>query len=231
MSGGSVAVASLPPAGVVDVWCVELDDPGWQPAEGLAPAERERAAGLRAGVTRRRWSASRLALRAVLARYRDDGVPGPVEFVLGPHGKPSLPSPGPIRFNLSHSAGLALVAVAAEVEVGVDVERIDRGRDIDALIPLALDDEDAVAVRAAPPDRRAEVFHRAWVRREAIVKCGGQGLGGGLPTAPVTVSPIDLGDAYVAALAVAAPAPARPRLLDLATSMGARHARGRAREG
>jgi 4'-phosphopantetheinyl transferase len=223
MSGVPAVVAPLPPAGVVDVWRVELDDPGWQLVEDLAPAERERAAGLRAGATRRRWSAARLALRTVLARYRDGDATWPVEFVFGPHGKPSLPGPGTIRFNLSHSGALALVAVTVQVEVGVDVERIDCGRDIDALIPLALDDEDAAAVRAASPDLRAEAFHRAWVRREAIVKCGGQGLGGRPPVVPVTASPIDLGGAYAAALAVAAPVPAQPRLLGLAPpSVGVR---------
>ncbi|HVV91592.1 MAG TPA: 4'-phosphopantetheinyl transferase superfamily protein [Solirubrobacterales bacterium] len=226
MSGAPVLVAPLPPAGVVDVWRVELDDPRWQLVEDLPPADRERAARLHASATRRRWTAARLALRMVLARYSDGGATWPVEFVFGPHGKPSLPGPGPIRFNLSHSDALALVAVTVEVEVGVDVERVDRGRDVDALIPLALDDEDAAAVRAASADRRAEAFHRAWVRREAIVKCGGQGLGGRPPAVPITATPIDLDGPYVAALAVAAPVPAQPRLLELAPpSMGVRCAR------
>jgi 4'-phosphopantetheinyl transferase len=215
MSGGPPVATPRPPAGVVDVWRAELDDPGWDSVEGLSPRDRERAERLRAGETRKRWRAARVALRTVLARYLDDVATEAVEFVVGPHGKPSLPGPGPIRFNLSHSGAVALIAVAAEVEVGVDVELLDRGRDIDALIPHALDAEVGAAVLASPPAERAEAFHRAWVRREAIAKCDGRGLGDGPPAAPISVSSIELGDDYAAALAVAASVPARLRVFAL----------------
>jgi 4'-phosphopantetheinyl transferase len=208
--------------GEVDVWWAELDDPGWQLADGLSDPERERAGSLREGVVRRRWIASRRALRSVLGRYLGGEGEVPSEFVLGPAGKPTLPAPQPVQFNLSHSGALALVAVAAGLEVGIDLELIDRDRDVDALIPHALDGEGRALVDGAAPGERVVAFHRAWVRREAIAKCGGEGLTGAPSMTPVAVTPLEMGDDYVAALAVAAPTPVCPRLFTAVPPAGIR---------
>jgi 4'-phosphopantetheinyl transferase len=150
--------------------------------------------------------AGRRALRLVLARYlgRD---PGEIELRAGENGKPTLGGGRPpFRFNLSHSGSVALVAVTREREVGVDVERADRGRDVLRLAEVGLDHAAAAAVRAAPPSARAAAFYAAWVRKEAVVKCLGAGLGAPLPSAPVSVVGLDAPEGYAAALAVAGPA-------------------------
>ncbi len=203
--------------GAVDVWRVELGDRRWESSADLSPAERHRAELLRKGATRERWCASRRALRSVLGRYLGDEGPLPAEFVLGPHGKPALPGAAPrIRFNLSHSDDLALVAVAAGLEVGIDVELVDPRRDVIALVPHALDHDAGAVVLAAPQGAREIAFYRAWVRREAIAKCGGEGLGGESSAAPIAVQPIELGARHVAALALAASTPVCPRYFTVA---------------
>ena len=142
------------------------------------------------------------ALREVLARYLDE-EPAGIELRRGEHGKPAPVDPSsPLRFNLSHSGDLALVAVTHGREVGVDLERIERGRDAMRLAERALDPAAVAAVRAAPPNERAAAFHQAWARREAIAKCLGTGLGAPLPSAPVAVTELDVGAEYAAALAV-----------------------------
>lgn len=143
------------------------------------------------------------ALREVLARYLDE-EPAGIELRRSEHGKPAPADPSsPLRFNLSHSGDLALVAVALGREVGVDLERIDRGRDAMRLAERALDPAAVAAVRAAPPDERAPAFHQAWARREAIAKCLGTGLGAPLPSAPVAACALDVAPGFAAALAVA----------------------------
>lgn len=150
-------------------------------------------------------------LHRVLARYLDI-PPEAIELEAGPHGKPRLKGEARLRFNLSHSAGLAVVAVALEREVGIDVERIDPKRDALALARRALPREDADAVAAAAPAERPQVFYAAWARHEAIVKC----LGTGLATDPaelarrreqLSVLPLDSGPEFAAALAVEGAAP------------------------
>lgn len=148
-------------------------------------------------------AAARQALGAVLGRYLE-AKPEEIELRLGPHGKPALAlSEEPLRFNLSHSGELALIGVTRGREIGVDVEGIDRGRDVLALAPRALGPAEAAAIRKLPAAARSAAFHAAWTRREAIAKCLGVGLGVPLPEAAVTVSDLDAGPGFAAAVAVA----------------------------
>ncbi|HWM64146.1 MAG TPA: 4'-phosphopantetheinyl transferase superfamily protein [Solirubrobacterales bacterium] len=187
----------------VHVWRVDLDAPPALDPAALPPAERERAARLLLPLDRARWLAGRVALRRVLARYLDE-KPERIELVLEGRGKPVLARRHPpIRFNLSHSGGLALVAVTAGREVGVDVEAKESGRDFLRLAELGLDAEAATAVRDAPPEERGDVFYAAWVRHEAAVKCAGSGLGSPAPKRPMSIRDVDLGEGHAAAVAVA----------------------------
>src|SRR5256714_5722533 len=150
------------------------------------------------------------AVREILAAYLE-ASPDAIRIVTGEHGKPEL-ADGALRFNLSHSGDLALVAVARERDVGVDVERIDARRDALALAERALDAQGAAAVRAAADADRAAVFHREWARREALAKCAGTGLSIPPPDSPRRLIDLDVGEDYAAALAVAGAAPVRVEL-------------------
>ncbi len=158
------------------VWHARLDSDDWPDAKALPATERDRAAKLLSDRARGRWVASRWALRIVLARYTEQ-QPGKVDLRCGERGKPMLADPDtPLRFNLSHSGELALIAIAERREVGVDVQAIG--------------------------DKPAE-FYAEWTRREAIAKCHGVGLWAPLPDAPVAVAPLDAGAGFAAAIAVA----------------------------
>src|SRR5438552_660293 len=63
-------------------------------------------------------------LSGLLAQYLGC-PPALIALQRGPHGKPQLVGE-PLHFNLSHSGALALLAIARDVAVGVDVERVDR---------------------------------------------------------------------------------------------------------
>lgn len=159
------------------VWHARLDAAGWPSEEGLPAAERERAAAMHRGGARKRWVAARWALRRVLGRYlgRD---PATIELRLGDRGKPFLADPdASLRFNLSHSGELALIAVAERREVGVDVQRIG--------------------------SRHPPRFYAEWARREAIAKCHGAGLWAPLPDAEVAVAGLDTEAGFAAAVAIA----------------------------
>jgi 4'-phosphopantetheinyl transferase len=82
-----------------------------------------------------------------------------------------------LHFNLSHSQEVALVAVALDRQVGVDVEKI---------APKVVDDigiaeslftpGEAEVIRGASAEMRAELFYRFWTRKEAFLKGCGVGL-------------------------------------------------------
>lgn len=187
----------------VHVWEADLDRGPWPPLRGLPRAERERGERLRRPLSRRRWVAARWALRGVLGHYLG-ARPAAIELRVEVGGKPRLADPAaPLRFNLSHSRGLAAVIVAREREVGVDVEWIDRWRDVEALAASALGGAGRREVRAAPAAARAAAFHLAWARREAIGKCFGVGLATPPRGRPIAVAPIELPTGFAGAIAIA----------------------------
>jgi 4'-phosphopantetheinyl transferase len=148
-------------------------------------------------------AAARAALRTILAGYL--GEPEP-DLAPGPNGKPGLAKAAErLSFNLSHSGGLALVAVVpGDAEVGVDVERLRPRRDLARLARRWLPADDAAAVAAAPAAEREAAFYAAWTRHEARVKCTGAGLAGPAPGPEVEALQLDAGDGYAAAVAVRA---------------------------
>jgi 4'-phosphopantetheinyl transferase len=183
---------------IVEVWQVELarDEAGRLEAV-LSQDERDRARRLKRPEP---WIVARAALRiAVGARL--GRPPAEVEFSAGRHGKPELAG-ARLRFNLSHSGELAIIALADGVEVGVDVERTDRRSHV---IERTLTDGERAALTAG--DRHRELL-QVWCRKEALAKA----IGGGLGWAPeefdtsrpdgYALIDLDLDDGYVGALAV-----------------------------
>src|SRR3954452_17172159 len=156
----------LPPADEVRVHVLDLT----RAPEGLAhllPSSDLRRAE-RQGA---RWANARAGLRKVLAGYLGED---PAALRIRDEGKPRLEPPSPLRFNLSHSGDLAIVAVATEREVGVDVERIEEDRDVQRLAKRMFLIAEQAAVREA--DDRALAYHRYWVAKEAFAKATGKGL-------------------------------------------------------
>jgi 4'-phosphopantetheinyl transferase len=191
------------PSGEVHLWIADLAAGGWPAADRLPAEERERAERLLRAGSATRWVGSRWALRTVLGRYLGEE---PATIALAPteRGKPRLAEdPKRLDFNLSHSAELALIAVAVGCEVGVDIERIEPRRDLLALAERSFEPAAVAAVRAAGPVERPSVFYAAWARHEALAKCEGGGLGAPAHQAQMAAAPLDVGSGYAAALAVA----------------------------
>src|SRR3989442_13523096 len=112
----------------VHSWCASLDVPPETSARlyaTLTPYERTRSARFQFERDRQRFIVTRGVLRDLLGRYLQT-QPGQISFVYNASGKPDLsPEFGSrLKFNLSHSAGVALIAVATDSNVGVDLEYI-----------------------------------------------------------------------------------------------------------
>src|ERR1019366_3201867 len=129
-----------------------------------------------------------------LRDVRGSVTAAPLEFGLREKGKPYLALAPEIRFNLAHSREVALVAVALDVEVGVDIER-----------QRPLTEYAAIAQRYFPEGYTAPTsvreFFRHWTRIEALLKAHGGGLYGAGATPPGvwTVIQIDACPRFTAA--------------------------------
>jgi 4'-phosphopantetheinyl transferase len=124
---------------------------------------------------------ARLMTRTVLSRSEPGVAPQQWRFRPGPHGKPEIVWPegyvGRLHFNVSHTEGVVVLALAEGSPVGVDVERIDRPSDFEGLARRFFAPEEAEAVAAcADENERAALFYRIWTLKEAYVKAIGKGL-------------------------------------------------------
>lgn len=166
-------------SGEVHVWRVELDcaKTGLAVlAASLSAAEEERAARFQSLRLRERWTAAHGALRYILAKYvRTE--PSSLLFTVGPNGKPELcPPVQDISFSLTHTYGLALVAVAAGERIGIDAEIVRSGIEVESLSRRFFTAAEADEILALPCGSRLAAFFTCWTRKEAILKALGSGL-------------------------------------------------------
>ncbi len=166
------------PAGELHVWTLLLGVPAETRArlgELLAEEERERFERILAPAARAQRLVARVGLRLLLARYLGIG-PREVELVEGTRGRPELSAPRGLSFNLSHTADLAVFAIARRAAVGVDIEALDRRVPSRGLIERTLNIREREQVMRAGADRRTAAFLEYWTVKEAYVKALGVGL-------------------------------------------------------
>jgi 4'-phosphopantetheinyl transferase len=151
-----------------------------QPArieDWLDSGETARAASLLSEAAQRRFIGGHVLLRTVLGEFV--GVaPQKLCFEHGPSGKPRLASNNTdsVWFSLAHSGELALVAISATSEVGVDVERIRPIPEALRIAERAFDSASCAALRETAPEQRDAAFLGHWTRLEALAKATGRGL-------------------------------------------------------
>jgi 4'-phosphopantetheinyl transferase superfamily len=165
---------------------------------------------------------ARAILKTLLGRY-EDRDPTAVELTQGPHGKPELKATTDLRFNMSHTKGLALYAFARGSEVGVDVERPRRSLDTVRMARRFIGAAEADRLGQLGPDERDAAFLHAWVRYEATVKCLGTGIGGrniqrAAADKPPWIMELDPGPSAAAAAVAVADGPSTLHLYEWATT-------------
>jgi 4'-phosphopantetheinyl transferase len=163
----------------VHVWRARLDTPwSWTFDEALSLDDRARADRFRFDSDRRRFCVARASLRLILARYLKT-KPGRLQIETGDYGKPMFAdhkaSQG-LRFNLSHSHQLALIAITRDREVGVDVEYMRSDFVTEEVAGHFFSRAEVEQFRAVPADLKMQSFFNCWTRKEAYIKARGEGL-------------------------------------------------------
>jgi 4'-phosphopantetheinyl transferase len=160
----------------VELWFVDLHEPPpvstrcW-----LSESENQKASRFVFERDRLRYVAAHVMLRRLLSSYIDL-APRDLNFMEGSFGKPSLQPAGLCAFNLSHSEDLAVVLIAQQGEVGVDIEMLRPMPDALALADRNFSRAERGSLRAVDPDARDQAFLTGWTRKEACLKAIGSGL-------------------------------------------------------
>ncbi len=163
---------------VIDLWLWPVRPNGAPDASLLSAEERARAARFRSAARAAEFVLCRSRLRRVLARYAGMAASA-LPLTVEADGKPALAPPAPtVAFNLSHTAGLAALAVCGASErlrLGVDVEAIRPLTENVADAAFSVAERTALAARPTPAAREA-AFYAGWTRKEAYLKALGSGL-------------------------------------------------------
>lgn len=209
----------------IHIWRAELDwSSEWrqQFEHILSPDELARAKRYRRECDRIHFTAARAILRTILSRYLGQN-PEKLQFSYTERGKPFLESANSspnFQFNVSHSEGKALYAIALDRQVGIDLEYI-RPIAVQELAKRFFSPKEYEILSVLPPQQQPLGFFQLWTCKEAYLKATGEGLTG-LQQAEIAIElsqplqmtiasqfisgwslqPLDLGSDYAAAVAV-----------------------------
>lgn len=179
----------------VDLWFVLLDkvaSPSLLNAYRtlLSADELARVERYRADRARLEYLTGRALTRTVLSQYAAV-APQDWAFSYNPHGKPSVAASGGRRleFNLSHTEGVLVLAVASGMEIGVDVESRSRRANALGLAQRFFAASEAAVLETLPPDQLYERFFDFWTLKESFIKARGTGLTMPLDRFAFTLSP------------------------------------------
>lgn len=182
------------PADCIDVYRIRLDLPEaeWTgfTAQLTAP-ERARADRFLSDRKRREFTITRTALRSILSQALDE-PPSRINIVHQPQGKPCLDDNEygrDVRFSVSHSHDLALVAITRQRDIGIDVEKIRDDMEHETLARRFFSESEYAALQYYNGPERLRAFFAVWTRKEAVVKAQGGGIALGLKQFDVSADP------------------------------------------
>ena len=160
----------------------------------LSPDEQVRADRFHFEIDRQHFIVARGCLRTILSRYLEI-APAEIQFSYESHGKPQIASATSqdpqLKFNLSHSGGLALYAFTSVGDVGVDLEHIRPEFTGDDIARRFFSATEVECLDQLPPHARHEAFFSCWTRKEAFIKAKGVGLSLALDQFDVTLAPAE----------------------------------------
>jgi 4'-phosphopantetheinyl transferase len=157
----------------------------------LPAGEQARAAQFRFADAHRRFVIRRAVLRQLLsANLRLP--PEKIEFADAGFQKPKIAAAQnreQLQFSSSHSSDWALIALAQNCELGVDVEQHQLLPERDQLAKKFFSESEIRELNRLAEPARTEGFFNCWTRKEAFVKAIGQGLSYPLDQFSVSLAP------------------------------------------
>lgn len=118
------------------------------------------------------------ALRQVLCQYLNL-QPQEIVYKYSPLGKPDLMeahNPHEIRFNISHSGHILLIALTSNRQLGIDVEEVRSIPDMSRMVELYFSPSEIEWYMDLPEPEKQLAFFSTWTRKEAFLKAIGEGL-------------------------------------------------------
>ena len=181
------------PRSAIHIWRLPLNS-AHMPMQALwsllDQEEQSRAERFHFESDRLRFVTAHGLVRCVLGWYLRE-PPQCLRFTYGPRGKPALAArcASDMCFNLSHTSDVALLGLARQREIGIDIELVRPGLAQDRIAERFFAPAEARELRAIPVADQDEAFFACWTRKEAYIKARGDGLTLALDQFQVSLAP------------------------------------------
>ena len=145
----------------------------------LDESEKKRHQTFRFDQHKHQYLVTRALIRTVLSMYHPDVAPEQWQFKKNKHGKPfigNVTSYDTVTFNVSHTDGLIVLAIAKTQEVGVDVEFLNRRGRLLEVADRYFSPSEIEALFSLPEEMQRTRFFDLWTLKEAYIKACGMGL-------------------------------------------------------
>lgn len=141
----------------------------------LSAEEKAKASNFVFEKHRNQFILTRAATRRLFSNYLDL-PPDQIFFKTNQQGKPSFNLDTTLQFNISHTDHHILCAIAADRELGIDIEALSFKRPVMAIAKRFFSNNEHAFLAALPTEQQYHEFFKLWTLKEAYVKCTGTGI-------------------------------------------------------
>jgi 4'-phosphopantetheinyl transferase len=158
----------------IDIWRFRLYQDPTSLSSCLSKHEIERAKRFHFPKHQRRFQVARATLRHILSHYLTI-KPEAITFQYEPNGKPTVVSPLPLTFNLSHTGDYACLGIGLSMPLGIDVEQFS-ARHYLGIGRHVFSKTEQQQLQNIPDYLLPLAFFSLWSQKEAVIKCIGLGM-------------------------------------------------------
>lgn len=165
-------------SGEAHIWVASINQQKEKEAKywsTLSSDEKERANRFYFEKDKTGFTVARGILRQLSGNYLNLEAKS-VVFDYQPKGKPSLSQSKDLKFNISHSSDLVLFAFYNNIEIGVDVEWINKAVEWELISGNFFSKNEQQALHELEDTLKPLGFFNCWTRKEAFIKAEGDGL-------------------------------------------------------
>jgi 4'-phosphopantetheinyl transferase len=124
---------------------------------------------------RREYLATRLLVRRALSHYHPL-PPQSWKFQTNRFGKPATDPHCGLHFNVSNTSKLIVCLIGNDIELGIDIEPLDRAADVSPLAPEIFSSKELAQLEKLPDSEKSDRALSLWTLKESYIKARGLGL-------------------------------------------------------
>jgi len=162
----------------VHIWQARIDVSSGYPKDikdVLSADERERAISFKLQNDQIHFIIRHYLLRIILSKYCDY-LADEITFRYDTHKKPAfnMPEYRKIKFNMSFSHDLMLVAINKHNDIGIDIEKVHDINDLESVAVNNFSSKEFKYLNSS--SEKINTFFKIWTRKEAFIKATGKGM-------------------------------------------------------